>query len=139
MPKLIIIGLNDFIEYVHCQNVGYFNMLDYDSWRDFTSLSRGKWFEIIKNYERYEKMYGEQMLDIDLSVTPIRNMDDISEDNIYIGMLFRDVDGQTFEIYQSFIADDGKKMWLGKTQTKFGTEYAHVFYFSHTGKLYKHI
>lgn len=137
MSKLIVIGPNDFAEYVRCQNIGYFNMLDYDSWKDFTSLSRKKWHEIIRNYDRYEQMYAGQMCD--LSVKPIPNMDDVNDDNIHIGMLFRDVDGQTFEIYQSFIADDGKKMWLGKTQTKFGTEYAHVFYFSHTGKLYKHI
>ena len=39
-----------FEEYRNWQNLGYFNMIDYKSWSNFTSLSRDQWFTIISNY-----------------------------------------------------------------------------------------
>lgn len=58
--NLIVISKQDFKEYVNCQNLGYFNMLDYDSWKNYTFLTKEKWYHIIRNYTHYHKMYSEQ-------------------------------------------------------------------------------
>lgn len=55
----MIISKRDFNEYVRCQNLGYFNMLDYDSWQHYTFLNKETWFYIINNYNRYNKMYNK--------------------------------------------------------------------------------
>lgn len=53
-----IITKEKFEEYERWRNLGFFNMLDYSSWRTHTTLSKDEWFEIIHNYPQYSKQFG---------------------------------------------------------------------------------
>lgn len=57
MVDNIIITKEHLIEYRRCQGLGLFNMLDYNSWSQFTTLSKDAWYKIIKNYNTYFKKY----------------------------------------------------------------------------------
>lgn len=46
-----------FLEYLRCQSMGLFNMLDYNSWERYTGLSRSAWFEIVYHYSEYYKEF----------------------------------------------------------------------------------
>lgn len=48
----------EFAEYVRCQQVGLFNMLDYRSWSAYTFLSKDKWIYCISNYRDLKKAYA---------------------------------------------------------------------------------
>lgn len=48
----------EFKEYVKCQRIGYFNMLDYGNWKEYTSLSKEKWFYIITHYSELRDKYN---------------------------------------------------------------------------------
>lgn len=47
-----------FQEYISLQNDGMFNMLDYNSYKPYTNLSRQEWFEIISNYSKYKEQFS---------------------------------------------------------------------------------
>lgn len=47
-----------FEEFERWRMLGFFNMLDYDSWRTHTILTEGEWFEIIKNYDHYKSIFS---------------------------------------------------------------------------------
>lgn len=44
--------------YCECQRLGYYNMLDYESWAGLTFLNKDEWFEIINNYNYYLEKFG---------------------------------------------------------------------------------
>lgn len=46
-----------FLEYLRCQRIGRYNMLDFNSWEPYTSLPRAYWFEIVYNYSEYHKKF----------------------------------------------------------------------------------
>lgn len=48
---------NKFEEYERWRKLGFFNMLDYDSWQTHTTLTREEWFEILNNYSQYKKQF----------------------------------------------------------------------------------
>lgn len=54
----INISESDFREFLYCQSMGNFNMLDYQSWKKFTTLTKEKWYELIKHYNKYHDLYG---------------------------------------------------------------------------------
>lgn len=49
-----------FEDYLYCQEIGYWNMFDYNSYKDndITSLTKEEWKEIIKNYSFYKKKFA---------------------------------------------------------------------------------
>lgn len=49
-----------FEDYLHCQQLGTYNVFDYASYyRDgLTSLTKDEWKEIIINYLRYKKKFA---------------------------------------------------------------------------------
>lgn len=47
-----------FAEYRRCQQLGYFNMFDYNSWSNFTTLSKSQWISIISNYTTLAAKYN---------------------------------------------------------------------------------
>lgn len=63
-----VITAEHWMTYRACQEIGFFNMLDYESWANlwsrlpsiewpFGKLTRDEWFEIIKNYTYYKKQF----------------------------------------------------------------------------------
>lgn len=52
-----VITKEKFGEYRVWQGIGYYNMLNYDSWKEHTTLTREEWLEIINNYSKYLEMY----------------------------------------------------------------------------------
>lgn len=48
-------------EYRRCQNLGYFNMLDYESWKPYTTLTRDEWMFIIQNYDYLRRSYEKDI------------------------------------------------------------------------------
>ncbi|MCH5167550.1 MAG: hypothetical protein J1F35_06605 [Erysipelotrichales bacterium] len=53
------ISKSQFENFLSCQKSGRFNMLDYESWSQYTNLTKDEWFEIIRNYgELYNKYVG---------------------------------------------------------------------------------
>lgn len=51
---------SQFNDYVRCQHIGAWNMLDYNSYKNngFTKLSKEDWFYIICNYSDLKKAYS---------------------------------------------------------------------------------
>lgn len=47
-----------FEEYRRCQQLGYYNMLDYGSWSRITTLSKSQWISIISNYTTLASKYN---------------------------------------------------------------------------------
>ena len=49
-----------FEDYRGCQSLGFWNMLDYRSYRDngLTSLTKDEWLEIIKHYSEFAKKFN---------------------------------------------------------------------------------
>ena len=52
-----MISRQQFDEYRRCQCLGVFNMLDYNSWKHYTTLTKNEWFEIIKEYDTYYDLF----------------------------------------------------------------------------------
>ena len=46
-----------FEEYRRWQRLGFYNMLDYNSWRTHTTLTEDEWFEIVNNYSQYKEQF----------------------------------------------------------------------------------
>ena len=48
-----------FEDYRSCQSLGFWNMLDYRSYRNngLTSLTEDEWLEIIKRYSEFAKKF----------------------------------------------------------------------------------
>lgn len=54
---IVNITADKFSEYRRCQELGYFNMLEYTKWQPFTTLTECEWFQIITNYDNYLKEF----------------------------------------------------------------------------------
>lgn len=47
-----------FAEYKRCQALGLFNMLDYTSWSQYTTLTRDQWGACIMHYKHYSELFN---------------------------------------------------------------------------------
>lgn len=55
--RIMELTKEQFAEYRKCQDIGLFNMLDWESWRYGTTLTEKQWWEAIKNYKYYKQKY----------------------------------------------------------------------------------
>lgn len=50
---IVHITEDKFSEYRRCQKLGKFNMLEYNNWQPYTTLTQCEWYQIITNYDNY--------------------------------------------------------------------------------------
>lgn len=71
MSKPVITAVH-WHAYRACQEIGFFNMLDYEHWSElwnrlpriewpFHKLTKEEWFEILNNYSQYKEKYEDSI------------------------------------------------------------------------------
>lgn len=143
---MIIITHGKFREYRRCQSIGWFNMLDYNSWKPYTSLTQDEWFDIIDRYDYYTKLYSsstKKKSEKVKSIPEIKKDEPMKSSDVIPQIMnpgFKFKDGRkVYEVVSRF-DEYGQKFWVTKTLDTNGVwSYSNIFTFDDEEKLFKHV